>query len=65
MQGKYRGPMHGIPFGAKDTYYTQGIRTTAGSYALRGMKHPRFLATHWKRIVGSVKQQAMKQAASL
>src|SRR5687768_1549914 len=29
MQGKYRGPLHGIPYGVKDTYYSQGIRTTA------------------------------------
>src|SRR5437868_4154881 len=44
MQGKYRGPLHGIPFGAKDTYYTQGIRTTAGSNVLRDFV-PSFDAT--------------------
>jgi len=32
--GHYRGPLHGIPFGVKDTYYTRGIRTTAGSPVL-------------------------------
>src|SRR5690242_10124030 len=32
--GRYRGPLHGIPFGVKDTYYTRGIRTTAGSPVL-------------------------------
>jgi len=26
--GRYRGPLHGIPFGVKDTHYTRGIRTT-------------------------------------
>jgi aspartyl-tRNA(Asn)/glutamyl-tRNA(Gln) amidotransferase subunit A len=31
MAGGYRGPMHGIPFGLKDTYSTAGIRTTAHS----------------------------------
>jgi aspartyl-tRNA(Asn)/glutamyl-tRNA(Gln) amidotransferase subunit A len=31
FKGKYRGPLHGIPYGAKDSYYTAGIRTTAGS----------------------------------
>ena len=29
--GRYRGPLHGIPFGAKDIYWTDGIRTTSGS----------------------------------
>lgn len=32
--GRYRGPLHGIPFGVKDTYYTRGIRTTAASPVL-------------------------------
>ncbi|MFA1818846.1 amidase [Virgibacillus oceani] len=31
MQGFYRGPMHGIPVGIKDNFYTRGIRTTVGS----------------------------------
>src|SRR4051812_16137448 len=29
--GKYRGPLHGIPFGVKDLYDTKGIRTTWGA----------------------------------
>ncbi|HEX6007129.1 MAG TPA: amidase, partial [Burkholderiales bacterium] len=29
--GRYRGPLHGIPFGAKDQLCTRGIRTTVGS----------------------------------
>lgn len=35
MDGKYRGPLHGIPFGAKDNLMTAGIRTTAGSKILK------------------------------
>ena len=26
-----RGPLHGVPVGIKDIYYTRGVRTTAGS----------------------------------
>jgi Asp-tRNA(Asn)/Glu-tRNA(Gln) amidotransferase A subunit family amidase len=29
--GRYRGPLHGIPWGAKDLLATRGIRTTWGS----------------------------------
>ena len=32
--GGYRGPMHGIPVGVKDQFWTRGIRTTAGSSIL-------------------------------
>ncbi len=31
MDGTYRGPMHGIPYGLKDIYCTAGIRTTGHS----------------------------------
>ncbi len=33
--GKYRGPMHGIPWGGKDLLNTAGIRTTYGAEPFR------------------------------
>jgi Asp-tRNA(Asn)/Glu-tRNA(Gln) amidotransferase A subunit family amidase len=33
--GKYRGPLHGIPYGAKDLLATRGIATTWGSAIYR------------------------------
>ncbi len=30
-KGRYRGPLHGIPFGVKDNYETAGIRSTGHS----------------------------------
>ena len=29
--GRWKGPLHGIPFAVKDNYYVEGIRTTGGS----------------------------------
>ena len=30
VAGKYRGPLHGVPLGVKDLFYTRGIRTSGG-----------------------------------
>ena len=43
--GRYRGPLHGIPFGLKDIYETAGIRTTG---------HSRAYANHIPRANASV-----------
>ena len=29
--GQYRGPLHGIPLGLKDLYYSKGVRNTSGT----------------------------------
>ena len=44
-KGRYRGPLHGIPFGVKDIYETAGIRTTG---------HSRAYANHVPRMNASV-----------
>ncbi|MFC3609185.1 amidase [Stutzerimonas tarimensis] len=35
--GRFRGPLHGVPFGIKDLFYPQGLRTTRGS--LTALEH--------------------------
>ena len=30
-KGRSLGPLHGVPFGVKDIYWTAGVRTTSGS----------------------------------
>jgi aspartyl-tRNA(Asn)/glutamyl-tRNA(Gln) amidotransferase subunit A len=34
MAGRWRGPLHGIPYAVKDNYYTRGVRTCAASRLL-------------------------------
>ena len=35
-QGNYQGPMHGIPVGVKDQFWSKGIRSTGGLPSVRG-----------------------------
>ncbi len=49
QQGRYRGPLHGIPFSIKDNLATRGIRTTAGSNILADWV-PDFDATAVQRL---------------
>jgi aspartyl-tRNA(Asn)/glutamyl-tRNA(Gln) amidotransferase subunit A len=34
VHGQWRGPLHGVPYAAKDQFWTKGIRTTGGSRLL-------------------------------
>ena len=47
--GKYRGPLHGVPIGVKDLLYTKGVRTMAGTMALADFI-PEFNATVVTRL---------------
>lgn len=49
VAGKYRGPLHGIPVGVKDTHYTKGVRTTAATRVLADFI-PQFDATVVTRL---------------
>jgi len=49
QQGRYKGPLHGIPVGVKDTHYTKGIRTTAASNILKDFV-PDFDCTNVERL---------------
>ena len=51
MSGRYRGPLHGIPVGFKDTHYTRGVETTAGSPQLEG-----FIPTYDATVVARLKE---------
>ncbi len=49
LAGKYRGALHGIPLGVKDTHYTKGIKTTAATPVLADFV-PTFDATVVARL---------------
>lgn len=49
MAGHWRGPLHGLPFAVKDTYFTRGVRTCANS-RIRLNAIPEFDATALARL---------------
>jgi len=49
QQGRHKGPLHGIPFGVKDTHYSKGILTTAASPVLKDFI-PDFDCTNVERL---------------
>ncbi len=46
---RYRGPLHGIPYAAKDLFFTKGVLTTCGSKILKGFK-PSFDGTVIRKL---------------
>jgi len=48
-QGRYRGPLHGIPIAVKDVFFTQGVQTAAGMAAYAGHR-PDYDATVITRL---------------
>jgi aspartyl-tRNA(Asn)/glutamyl-tRNA(Gln) amidotransferase subunit A len=50
--GIYRGPLHGIPFGLKDIYYTAGVPTTGHSRTAKDHV-PETDATVTQRLLGA------------
>lgn len=54
-QGRYRGPLHGIPISLKDLLYTTGVRTTAGSRVLADFEPDRdATVVHHLRKAGAI-----------
>ncbi|HSU89201.1 MAG TPA: amidase, partial [Terriglobia bacterium] len=48
---QFRGPLHGVPIGVKDIFYTKGLRTTMGSPLFRD-----FVPREDARVVARLKQ---------
>jgi aspartyl-tRNA(Asn)/glutamyl-tRNA(Gln) amidotransferase subunit A len=49
--GQFRGPLHGVPVGIKDIFYTKGLRTTMGSELFKD-----YIPAHDARAVTKLKQ---------
>jgi aspartyl-tRNA(Asn)/glutamyl-tRNA(Gln) amidotransferase subunit A len=50
-RGHFRGPLHGVPLGIKDIFYTRGLRTTMGSVIYKD-----FVPDRDARAVAKLKQ---------
>jgi Asp-tRNA(Asn)/Glu-tRNA(Gln) amidotransferase A subunit family amidase len=50
-EGVFRSPLHGVPVGVKDIYYTEGMLTTMGSPLFQG-----FVPNHDADVVKSLKR---------
>src|SRR5499426_2965914 len=48
-RGVFRGPLHGVPFGVKDIFYSAGLRTEGGSRVMAGFV-PDYDATSLARL---------------
>src|SRR5436190_23672151 len=48
---QFRGPLHGVPVGIKDIFYTRGLRTTMGSDLFKD-----YIPKHDARVVAKLKQ---------
>lgn len=48
--GKARGPLHGIPFVMKDSYQTEGVKTTAGAKILENYIS-QYSSTVYRRLI--------------
>jgi amidase len=49
--GRYRGPLHGVPFGLKDLFWTKGVPTAAGTVI-----HHDFMPEEDATVVARLKQ---------
>jgi aspartyl-tRNA(Asn)/glutamyl-tRNA(Gln) amidotransferase subunit A len=50
-EDRIRSPLHGVPFGVKDIYYTEGMRTTMGSQL-----YSSFVPDHDAAVVKTLKE---------